>query len=174
MSDRVLNGHFFNPTKGNLSLEGVLDEMIGYMSLKPEGSYEIIVGCDSSSIDNPHFPIAVAILRTGEGGRFFLKTITYPESMSKKFSFWRNRITEEVILSCEMALAMRDSFKKKMESLKDNNFQYNFRYIHADIGENGKTKDMIKELTGMIIGNGFEPKIKPESYVASSLADKYS
>jgi hypothetical protein len=61
-----------------------------------------------------------------------------------------------------------------MESLKSNNFQYNFRYIHADIGENGQTRDMIKELTGMIIGNGFEPKIKPESYVASSLADKYS
>lgn len=174
MSERVLNGHFYNPTKGNLPLEGVLEEMIGYMSEKPERSYEIIVGCDSSSIDNPHFPIAVAILRTGEGGRFFLKKITYPQSMSKKFSFWRNRIMEEVVLSCEMALAMRDIFQKKMESLKNNNFLYNFRYIHADIGENGQTKDMIKELTGMIIGSGFEPKIKPESYVASSLADKYS
>jgi len=174
MSQRVLNGHFYNPTKGNLSLEGVLEEMIGYMSAKPERSYEIIVGCDSSSVDNPHFPIAVAILRTGEGGRFFLKKITYPEAMNKRFALWKNRIIEEVVLSCEMALAMRDIFTKKMESLKGNNFQYNFRYIHADIGENGQTRDMIKELTGLIIGNGFEPKIKPESYVASSLADKYS
>lgn len=174
MSNRVLDGYFYNPTKGNLSLEGVMDEMIGYMAEKPEKTYEIIVGCDSSSIDNPHFPIAVAILRIKEGGRFFLKKIVYPEELSKKFSFWRNRITEEVILSCEMALAMRDSFAKKMEGLKGSNLQYNFRYIHADIGENGLTKDMIKELTGMIIGNGFEPKIKPESYVASSLADKFS
>lgn len=174
MSKRVLDGHFYNPTKGNLLLDQVLDEMIGYMAEKPAKNYEIIVGCDSSSIENPHFPIAVAILRTGEGGRFFLKKITYPQSMSGKFSFWKNRILEEVILSCEMGLAMRDSFNRKISGLKDNNFLYNFRYIHADIGENGQTKDMIKELTGLIIGNGFEPKIKPDSYVASSLADKYS
>jgi predicted RNase H-related nuclease YkuK (DUF458 family) len=33
---------------------------------------------------------------------------------------------------------------------------------------------MIKEVTGLIRGNGFEPKIKPESFVASTVADRYS
>ena len=51
---------------------------------------------------------------------------------------------------------------------------YQFRYIHADVGENGATKDMIKEVTGLIRGNGFEPKIKPYSFAASTVADRYS
>ncbi|GAF87411.1 unnamed protein product, partial [marine sediment metagenome] len=43
-----------------------------------------------------------------------------------------------------------------------------------DVGENGQTKDMIKEVTGLIRGTGFEPKIKPEAYVASTVADRYA
>jgi predicted RNase H-related nuclease YkuK (DUF458 family) len=33
---------------------------------------------------------------------------------------------------------------------------------------------MIKEVIGLIRGNGFEPKIKPESFVASVVADRYA
>ncbi|MDD2731887.1 MAG: ribonuclease H-like YkuK family protein [Candidatus Pacebacteria bacterium] len=165
--------YFYNPTKGSLSTEETIEEMISYMREKPERFYDIIVGCDSSSEETPNFPVVVAILRVGEGGRFFLKKITYPVSVNKKFSNWKNRILEEVLLSCEMALFLKEIFNKKIEPL--NGFlNYQFQYIHADIGENGRTKDMIKELTGLIRGNGFEPKIKPESYIASVVADKYS
>jgi len=71
-------------------------------------------------------------------------------------------------------LFLRENFTKKIQKLKSKDFRYQFRYIHADIGENGQTKDMIKELTGLIRGNGFEPKIKPEAYIASVVADRYS
>jgi len=60
------------------------------------------------------------------------------------------------------------------EKTKNKNYNYQLRYIHADIGENGATKDMIKEVIGLIKGNGFEPKIKPESFAASVVADRYS
>ena len=88
-----------------------------------------------------------------------------------QFYNWKTRILEEVFLSCELALFLRESLEKK---LKDTSFNYQFRYIHADIGENGDTREMIKEVTGLIRGNGFEPKIKPESYAASTVADRYS
>jgi predicted RNase H-related nuclease YkuK (DUF458 family) len=169
-----LQSNFYNPTRGNLSAEKVIEEMTGYIAEKPEKFYDIIVGCDSSSGEEPHFPIAVAILRVGEGGRFFLKKVTYPSSVNKKFTNWKNRILEEVLLSCELALFLRENFKKKIQSLENKDFRYQFRYIHADIGENGQTKDMVKELTGLIRGNGFEPKIKPEAYIASTVADRYS
>lgn len=167
----TLKGNFYNPTKGNLSVEEVIEEMICYIQEKPERFYDIIVGCDSSSGEEPNFPVAVAILRVGEGGRFFLKKIKYPPSVNKKFVNWRSRILEEVLLSCDLALSLRENFEKQTQ---EKNLNYQFRYIHADIGENGQTKDMIKELTGLIIGNGFEPKIKPESFVASVVADRYS
>jgi predicted RNase H-related nuclease YkuK (DUF458 family) len=167
--EKVLNGYFYNPTKGNLKIDEVISEVLGYMAEKPEKSYDVIVGCDSSSGEEPHFPLAVVVLRKGEGGRFFLKRIGYK---NRKFYSWKERILEEVTLSCEFALFLRENFEKKMREAAASNFE--FRYIHADVGENGATKDMIREVTGLIRGNGFEPKIKPESFVASSVADRYS
>lgn len=172
--EKVLEGNFYNPTQGQLTLERVMEEMVNYMSQKPDNFYDIIVGCDSSSGEAPNFPLAVAILRVGEGGRFFLKKITYPDPSGKRFVNWKSRILQEVLLSCELALFLRENFGKKVSCIKDKTFNYQLRYIHADIGEKGKTRDMIKELTGLIVGNGFEPKIKPESCIASVLADRYS
>ena len=172
--EQTLKGHFFNPTRGNLSAKEVIEEIIRYIEEKPEKFYDIIVGCDSSSGDEPHFPVALAILRVGEGGRFFLKKIKYPAALNKKFVNWRNRVLEEVLISCDLALFLKESFKKAIQKLNNRNLHYQFRYIHADIGENGQTRDMIKELTGLIRGNGFEPKIKPEAYIASVVADRYS
>ena len=161
-------GYFYNPTRGNLNVSQVVEEIFGYMKEKPERTYDIIVGCDSSSGEEPYFPVAVVVLRKGEGGRFFLKRIGYK---NRKFYTWKTRILEEVMLSCELALFLRENFETKINPV---NLNYQFRYIHADIGEQGETKDMIREVTGLIRGNGFEPKIKPESFVASSVADRYS
>jgi len=168
--ENFLQGHFYNPSRGNMLLKGVIEEMAGYMSEKPEKFYDIIVGCDSSSGENPYFPVAVVILRKGEGGRFFLKKVNYPQ---KKFYNWKERVLEEVLLSCQLALILREKINHKINSLS-NTFNYQFRYIHADVGENGQTRDMIREVVGLIRGNGFEPKIKPESYAASSVADRYT
>jgi hypothetical protein len=167
---KFLEGHFYNPTKGNLSVQDVMDEMISYLKEKPEKFYDIIVGCDSSSGQEPHFPVAVVVLRVGEGGRFFLKKIGYH---NRKFYNWKERILEEVLLSCELALYLRENFEKRIKAV-DSSLRYQFRYIHADVGEAGQTKDMIKEVTGLIRGNGFEPKIKPESFAASVVADRYT
>jgi predicted RNase H-related nuclease YkuK (DUF458 family) len=161
-------GYFYNPTRGNINASQVIEEIFGYIKEKPEKFYDIIVGCDSSSGEEPFFPLAVVVLRKGEGGRFFLKRIGYK---NRRFYSWKTRILEEVMLSCEFALFLKENFEKTANS---RGLNYEFRYIHADIGENGATKDMIREVTGLIRGNGFEPKIKPESFVASTVADRYS
>jgi len=171
VTDKILNGYFFNPTKGSVKTERVADELINYISEKPEKFYDIIVGCDSSSEEEPHFPLAVVVLRVGEGGRFFLKRIAYK---GRKFYNYKQRILEEVFLSCQLALYLKEEFERKIKNYKKEKLRYQFRYIHADVGENGKTKDMIREVTGLIKGNGFEPKIKPESFAASTVADRFS
>ncbi|MEK7510187.1 MAG: ribonuclease H-like YkuK family protein [Patescibacteria group bacterium] len=165
------DGKFYNPTKGNLFLEEVIEEIICYMGEKPTKSYEIVVGCDSSASEDPTFPTVIVVLRKGEGGRFFLKRIHYPAP--RKFYNLHDRILEEVLLSCQLALWLRDNFATKLQE-RVLQVNYQFQYIHADIGENGATKDMIREVTGLIRGNGFEPKIKPESFAASTVADRFS
>ena len=157
-----LNGKFYNPSRGELSLQEVTQELLRYIEEKPQKSYEIIVGCDSSAVAEPTFPTVIVILRKGEGGRFFLKRINY----NRKFYNLHDRILEEVLLSCQLALWLRENIELPANC--------EFQYIHADIGQNGATKDMIKEVTGLIRGNGFVPQIKPQSFAASSVADKFS
>lgn len=170
--DIFLNDTFFNPTKGALSLSQVLDEMVGYIQEKPHYKYEVIVGCDSSPSEEPTFPVAIVVLRKGEGGRFFLKKVHYQPTI-KRFYNIHDRILEEVWLSCQLALWLRENFATRVKQEK-NAVQYQFEYIHADVGENGLTRDMIKEVVGLIRGNGFEARIKPQSFAASSVADRYS
>jgi len=173
MASEILNnGKFFSPSKGDLTLEQVIKEIFGYMQEFPDKQYEVIVGTDSPSSDKPFFPIAIVVLRTGAGGRFFLKKMSYPDNFLKKFANinWKNRILQEVYLSCELALSLKEELEK------ENKFglKYQFEYIHADVGEIGKTKEMVKEVVGLIKSTGFEPKIKPYSFAATVVADRYT
>lgn len=168
--DDLIKGKFYNPTKGYIDFQEVLAEIFSYIQERPKNDYEIIVGCDSSSGQEPFFPIATVVLRKGHGGRFFLKKVKY---RNRKFYNLHERILEEVLLSCRLSLILRDNISAKI-LLLEKPLRYQFQYIHADVGENGATKDMIKEVVGLIRGNGFEAKIKPEAYVASVVADRFS
>ena len=172
VSEILTNGYFFSPSKGDLTLDEMIKEIFGYMKESPENEYEVIVGTDSPSSDKPFFPIAIVVLRTGAGGRFFLKKMHYPDSFLKRFANinWKNRILQEVYLSCELALSLRE----KLQEENKLGLKYQFEYIHADVGERGKTKEMVKEVVGLIKGNGFEPKIKPYSFAATVVADRYT
>jgi len=164
----ITNGFFYSPSRGRLSFERVISEIENYIKEDPEKEYELTVGCDSSSDREPFFPVCIVLLRKGKGGRFFLRKIQYPE---KKFYSFKERILQEVFLSCELALDLREILEKKID-LRD--FSFSFKYIHADVGENGATKEMVKEVINLIRSNGFEAKIKPEAFAASVVADKYS
>jgi predicted RNase H-related nuclease YkuK (DUF458 family) len=170
--DRFRDGYFYNPSRGRLSFSEVIEEILTYMAEKPNQSYDLVVGCDSSSGVDAFFPVAIVVLRKKAGGRFFLKKIHFPAKERKKFINWKMRILQEVMLSCELALSLKEEVAKRLKDLAAVP-DYEFRYIHADVGSSGDTKNMIKEVTGLIRGNGFEPRIKPDSYVASSVADKY-
>lgn len=167
------DGYFYNPSKGNLTFEEVIKEIFSYIGEKPQNFYDIVVGCDSPSGDKIFFPVVVVVWRVGEGGRFFIKKMSYPEKLNKKFSNWHQRVLEEVLLSCDLALCLKEALTRELiKYLNQPNYQ--FRYIHADVGEQGQTRDMIKEIVGLIKSNGFEAKIKPESFAASVVADRYT
>jgi len=180
MISEIQNGNFYSPSKGNLEFSQVIKEIKSYIQEQPEFFYDIVVGCDSPSSDKPFFPIAIVVLRTGAGGRFFLKKMHYPDNFLKKFAHinWKNRILQEVYLSCELALSLRETLEKEFPACRQagekNRFNYQFQYIHADVGEKGKTSEMVKEVVGLIRSNGFEPKIKPQSFAASVVADRYT
>lgn len=165
------SAEFYNVNLGSVSRDKMIEEIAAYIHEKPEYFYDIIVGCDSSSSDHPVFPIVVVVLRVGAGGRFFVKKLRFKVS-PKRFAHPHQRIIKEVMLSCELALELKEMLQDKIEEVAGANYQ--FRYIHADVGEGGQTRSMIKEVVAVINGNGFEAKIKPESYAASVVADRFT
>ena len=78
-----------------------------------------------------------------------------------------DRIIQEVLLSIDTAKEILESLKK-IKDVPDFDFE-----IHVDVGEKGETKSMTQEVIGMVRAYNFEPRIKPESYAATNVADCY-
>lgn len=152
---------FNSPTIGKLSLKRVIKELLCFVNEEPSRKYKIIIGTDSSGRgEKIDFVTALVVHRVGRGGRYFWKRV-----YKKNMPALRQRIYQEVSLSLELAQKLLGSFEPA--KLKQN------LEIHVDVGRNGETRAMIKEVVGMVRGSGFNYKIKPESYAASTVADKH-
>ncbi len=46
--------------------------------------------------------------------------------------------------------------------------------IHLDVGDIGDTKNIIREVVGMVTGSGYAAVTKPNAYGASKVADRHS
>jgi len=158
---------FRSPTLGRMELAKVAKEISNYVSQDSQYKYRLIVGTDSNGDKKADFVTAIIVCRVGRGGRYFWKKT----NGNKTFHTIRDRIYQEVTLSLKTA---QDILGKLESSLKpDQQPDYDFQ-IHIDVGQKGPTREMIKEVVGMVRGNGFKAKIKPESFAASSVADKYA
>jgi predicted RNase H-related nuclease YkuK (DUF458 family) len=74
---------------------------------------------------------------------------------------------QEAILSLQSA-------ENVFELLRQNGITKYDIEIHVDIGRSGETRDMINEIVGMVRGNGYAVKIKPEAFGASKVADRHT
>lgn len=132
--------------------------------------YTLTIGTDSESkIENGNKKIlelisAIAIYRKGYGGKYFIRKIKSDDAKSL-----RDKIYREVLLSIEIAQTFIPVLKSQLNGLSN---KYKLE-IHIDVGERGATSEMIKEVVGMVTGNGFVPKTKPYSYAASNIADRH-
>lgn len=154
---------FYNPHLGELTFDQVVATMVTAMAEDAKARYEILVGTDSSSgTDHVDFVSAIVLHKLGKGGRYF-----WTRRKERNIHSLRQKIWREAWLSFELAQHL---LKKLSVSTL---LQFNLE-IHVDIGESGRTKTMVDEVVGMIIGSGFAVRIKPEAYAASSVADKYT
>ncbi len=158
-----MDEEFYNPHLGALDFDAVIHAIVSEMEADPKARYEIVVGTDSSTdTDTIDLVSAIVLHKIGKGGRYFWTRRREPKIPSLRQKIWR-----EAWLSFE--LAQRLLAQLSAVSLLPFNLE-----IHVDIGKNGRTKAMIDEVVGMIIGSGFAVRIKPQAYAASSVADKYT
>jgi len=146
-----------------MNVNQVVSEISRFIFKDKNRHYKIIIGSDSDGHAKAmtDFVTAIVVHRVGNGGRYFWRRIELP-----KFHTMRDRIIQEVLLSLEVA-------KEVLINLKTFEVpQFDFE-IHVDIGENGATKVMMQEVTGMIRAYNFEARTKPESYAATKVADRH-
>lgn len=159
---------FVSPTKGKLTPVEVIGEITAYLNDEPEGQYRLIIGTDSHNSNRDYradFVTAIVIHRVGRGGRYF-----WTKKQREEIFTLRDKIYTETLLSLELAQELVPELKV---SLKPENGGYELE-IHIDVGEVGETRDMIREVVGMVVGNGFKAKTKPESFGASTVADRHT
>ncbi len=153
---------FNSPTKGRMTFDQVFKDIVEYIHDDSKIKYKLIVGTDSQLREDVCYVTAILILREGKGGRFY-----YSKEREKTKLSLKQRIFYETSKSLIVAA-------KLAEKLTANGLAELDIEIHLDVGEQGQTKEIIKEVVGMVVGSGFDARIKPDSYGASKVADKYT
>jgi len=153
---------FISPTKGSLSFDRMFKDIVAFVNEDPNSTYKLIVGTDSQVRDTVHFVTAVIIHRCGKGARYF-----YSRTSQDFVDSLRQKIYYEASLSLGVG-------SRLAERLAQNGCARLNMEIHLDVGLHGETRDLIREVVGMIVGSGFDAKIKPDSYGASKVADKHT
>ena len=163
------NGDFFSPSKGALTVKQMVNEVSDFIDEEPSSFYRLVIGTDSQSRrsngkTNIDFVTAIVVHRIGRGARYFWKKI----KKNGKTPVLRDKIYTETLMSLDTAQNIVPEIRKKVSPAK-----YDLE-IHIDVGPLGPTREMIKEVVGMVNGNGYTAKTKPESWGASSVADKHT
>jgi len=154
---------FISPSIGKVCLGKIRENILTFMSHDPQSKYRLIIGSDSQPRDSKvDFVSAIIVHRIGFGAIYF-----WQRRISARKYVLRERIYEEAALS----LALADKF---LEICKNDGIHKYDLEIHVDIGQIGETRNIINEVVGMIRGNGYNVKIKPESYGASKVADRHT
>ncbi len=153
---------FVSPSRGRLSFDEVFEDMVTYIGEAPDSRYRVIIGTDSQLGEETCFVTAVIVHREGKGARYY-----YTRERQRIQRSLRQRIFYETARSLGLAGRMADK-------LAENGYADLNVEIHLDVGENGQTRDLIREVVGMVVGSGFDARIKPDSYGAMTVADKYT
>ncbi|MBI3290210.1 ribonuclease H-like YkuK family protein [Candidatus Microgenomates bacterium] len=162
------SGAFHSPTKGEMGLAGVVSEIADFVEEDPASFYRLVIGTDSQTRRvgegaQINFVTAIVIHRIGHGGRYFYRI----NKQNNSFQL-RDKIYTETLFSLDLAEKFVPEIRKVISPKR-----YDLE-IHIDVGSLGPTRDMIREVVGMVQGNGYTAKTKPEAYGAFVVADRYT
>ncbi|KUO96594.1 ribonuclease H-like YkuK family protein [Ferroacidibacillus organovorans] len=151
-------------SKGAMSIENVARDLHDFLEEDRTATYRLIVGSDSQ----PHgvhrdtlFVTAIVIHRVGRGARFYFCKQRYKKPLA-----FRQRIFSEAAMALEVVQELEEQLGALGTSMPIE--------IHLDVGEDGETKALIKDLVGWVTQSGYEAKIKPNSFGASKVADRFT
>src|SRR5579864_750146 len=152
----------FQGAEGIVTLEELIAQIKCFLEDDPKATYSLVIGTDSHEKSGEkenkktiNLVTAIVVHRKGFGGRYFWK-----RKNEYNIHTLRDKIYAETLESLDFARIFVPLLKKQLNgTLPDYDLE-----IHVDVGEHGDTRHMIKEVVGMVTGNGFVAKTKPYSY----------
>ena len=161
---------FHSQTYGKVTLPEIPSKISHfYNRMKDYGCpFRIIVGTDSQNFNYTKMVSVIAVVCEGHGGIFFHRITSQPIIKDV-----RSKLHIETNESLNIATQLVDILEKPEYEELFMNCTFS---IHIDAGhsDKGKTKELIPELVGWIKSCGYDCEVKPDSFVASSIADKIS
>lgn len=155
---------------GKLNMAQIAEKILEFYerTRNYDGVMQITVGTDSQNFDKTKVVSVIAAYKEGHGGIFF-----YEVSLIPRISDVAQKLNEETSrsLSVIMGLAEKLEGNEYRELSEDTVLS-----VHIDAGwsEEGKTRELIPGLVGWVRACGYDCKVKPDSYAASSIADRIS
>jgi len=163
---------YYNLGLGELSLSDVISQIKTFLEEDEAAEYSLIIGSDSQerpSSDTStrliNLITAIVVHRKGFGARYF---------WLRKKDIPVHSLREKIYVETLTSLQFASEFVPKLKKTLNGHAPKYLLEIHVDIGEHGETREMIKEITGMVTGNGFVAKTKPYAFGASYVADKHT
>ena len=162
---------FNSETYGKLNIEDIPAKLLAFYDNKKEYNtpIQVIVGTDSQNFSDTKIVNVIAIICEGHGGIYF-----YQISRVSRI----NDVRQKLFTETQMSLDIADLLLKFIEEDEkyDALYENAIFSIHVDAGKspNGKTKELIPAIVGWIKSQGFECEVKPDSFVASTIADRIS
>ena len=167
---------FQNLQEQHLSFEEVFERIVQFMTIDPKGNYRLMVGTDSQVHKTQTiFITGIVIQNEGNGVWACIRKVTIP----RKMNALHERISLELSLTEEIVSLFTEERKNQLIEIILPNLYQGATFTmegHIDIGagKRNKTSEFVKEMVTRIESMGVEPKIKPNAFVASSYANRYT
>lgn len=165
---------FRNSMHRDLSLDRVYEMLISFLRQAPHNEYRLSIGTDSQvGSAETVFVTAIHLHKIGRGATGFVTSQIIPRPIRSL----GEKIFYETSKTLELASWFTDERMDKLVECilttmgRPGDIHFEF---HLDVGTVGPTRELISEMVAMANGTGFEPKIKPESFAASSYANRYT
>ncbi|MDQ6595647.1 ribonuclease H-like YkuK family protein [Bacillus salipaludis] len=167
---------FQNLQEQNMTFEHVFSQIVSFMKSDPLGNYRLMVGTDSQ-VHRSYtvFITGIVIQNEGNGVWACIRKYVVP----RKMLHLHERISLELSLTEEIVSMFTEGRKNELINIILPHLYQGATFVmegHIDIGagKRNKTSAFVKEMVTRMESMGVEPKIKPDAFVASSYANRYT
>lgn len=157
-----------SPTYGTVSMDEIVSIIKEHVE-NGHGEFNVMIGTDSQNFHKTKMVMVIALHNVGHGGIFF-----YEITNIRRIANVKEKLIYETTLSLQCAEQLMEAFVRlRNETGFDYEEELNIS-IHVDAGYNGPSCQVIPEVVGWIKSCGYEAVVKPDSYAACSIANKFS